>query len=418
MKNLKYGLFRRRIIHGAAATMLLIISPLDIASSSDIVAVRIWPASSYTRVTLESNSLLSYHQFTLSDNNRVVVDLKNVQLNSVLSSISNKISLSDPYIKLIRVGQFNQKTVRLVFETKIHVNPQIFTIQPIAGFNHRLVVDFYPSKYIQENDDLLLSLMEYYNKDKLNNLLSVKSKKSGNISRYRKIIIMIDPGHGGEDPGAIGKYKTQEKDVVLQIARRLKTLINREPKMKVYMTRNEDVFIPLKLRVAKARKIQADLFISIHADSFTNRKARGSSIFALSIKGATSNTASYLAKTQNDSDIIGGINKSGDKYLDHTIFDLVQTLTINDSLKFGKEVLKRLRNVNKLHKNVVDQASFAVLKAPDIPSILVEIAFISNIEEEKKLKTAKFQQQMAESISKSIKAYFNNGGKLTLRYVN
>ncbi|MGP1953633.1 MAG: N-acetylmuramoyl-L-alanine amidase, partial [Arsenophonus sp. NC-QC1-MAG3] len=281
--------------------------------------------------------------------------------------------------KLIRVGQFDQKTIRLVFEIKTYVDPKIFTILPIAGFNHRLVVDFYPASGVYADDDPLLALLVDYNKGKLNNTLPVKTKNLYKGARDRPIIIMIDPGHGGEDPGAIGKYKTQEKDIVLQIARRLKVLINRESKMKVYITRNEDVFIPLKVRVTKARKMQADLFVSIHADAFTNRKARGSSVFALSIIGATSNTASYLAQTQNKADLIGGISKSGDKYLDHTIFDLVQTATINDSLKFGTEVLKRMSNVNKLHKNIVDQAGFAILKAPDIPSILIETGFISNI---------------------------------------
>lgn len=416
MDHSNHGFSRRRLLQGAVATMLLSISPFGLASSSSIVAIRIWPASSYTRVTLESNIALKYRQFALSGPDRIVVDLENMQLNSVLQGISQQISSRDPYLKLVRVGQYDQKTVRLVFEVKTHVEPQMFTIAPVAGFKHRLVVDFYPASGVYTDDDPLLALLEDYNKGKLDNTLPVKAKKpAGKAGRDRPIIIMIDPGHGGEDPGAIGKYKTREKDIVLQIARRLKILINREPKMKVYMTRNEDVFIPLKVRVAKARKMQADLFVSIHADAFTNRKARGSSVFALSTKGATSNTARYLAQTQNEADQIGGVSKSGDKYLDHTMFDLIQTATINDSLKFGTEVLKRMGNVNKLHKNIVDQAGFAVLKAPDIPSILVETAFISNIEEERKLKTAKFQQQMAESIFRGIKAYFDNGGKLALR---
>lgn len=264
-------------------------------------------------------------------------------------------------------------------------------------------------------DDPLLALLEDYNKGDLEENLPIESKKPGKAGTDRPIIIMIDPGHGGEDPGAIGKYKTREKDVVLQIARRLKKLIDNDPSMRAYMTRNEDIFIPLTVRVAKARKMQADLFVSIHADAFTNRSARGSSVFALSTKGATSNTARFLAQTQNEADLIGGVSKSGDKYLDHTMFDLLQTATINDSLKFGDEVLKRMKSVNKLHKNKVDQAGFAVLKAPDIPSILVETAFISNLEEERKLKTAKFQQQMAESIFQGIKAYFRNGGDVARR---
>ncbi|MGP1947524.1 MAG: N-acetylmuramoyl-L-alanine amidase AmiC [Arsenophonus sp. NC-PG7-MAG3] len=414
MNYSKHSFSRRRLLQGAVATMLLSISPLGVALSSSIIAIRIWPASSYTRVTLESNIALKYRQFTLSVPDRIVVDLKNTQLNNILQGINQQISSHDPYLKLIRVGQFDQKTIRLVFEIKTYVDPKIFTISPIAGFKHRLVVDFYPASDVYTDDDPLLALLVDYNKSKLNNTLSDKTKNLYKVARDRPIIIMIDPGHGGEDPGAIGKYKTQEKDIVLQIARRLKILINRESKMKVYITRNEDVFIPLKVRVTKARKMQADLFVSIHADAFTNRKARGSSVFALSIIGATSNTARYLAQTQNEADIIGGISKSGDKYLDHTIFDLVQTATINDSLKFGTEVLKRIRNVNKLHKNIVDQAGFAILKAPDIPSILIETAFISNIEEERKLKTVKFQQQMAESIFLGINAYFKNDRKLAL----
>lgn len=203
--------------------------------------------------------------------------------------------------------------------------------------------------------------------------------------------------------------------MVLQIARRLRTLIEREPNMKAYMTRNEDVFIPLKVRVAKAQKQRADLFISIHADAFTSRAARGSSVFALSTKGATSTAARYLAQTQNAADLVGGVSKSGDRYLDHTMFDMVQSLTISDSLKFGKEVLNRMGKVNRLHKNRVDQAGFAVLKAPDIPSILVETAFISNIEEERKLKTAAFQQEVAESILAGIKAYFTSEATLARR---
>ncbi|MGP1956720.1 MAG: N-acetylmuramoyl-L-alanine amidase AmiC [Arsenophonus sp. NC-PE1-MAG3] len=414
MNYSKHGFSRRRLFQSAVATMLLSISPFGVALSSNIIAIRIWPASSYTRVTLESNIALKYHQFTLSVPDRIVVDLKNTQLNNVLQGISQQINSRDPYLKLVRVGQFNQKTIRLVFEIKTYVDTKIFTIAPVAGFKHRLVVDFYPASAVYTDNDPLLALLTDYNKGKLDNTLPVKTKNPYKTGRNRPIIIMIDPGHGGEDPGAIGKYKTQEKDIVLQIARRLKILINRESKMKVYITRNEDVFIPLKVRIKKARKIQADLFVSIHADAFTNRKARGSSVFALSIIGATSNTARYLAQTQNEADLIGGISKSGDKYLDHTIFDLIQTATINDSLKFGIEVLKRMRNVNKLHKNIVDQAGFAILKAPDIPSILIETAFISNIEEERKLKTVKFQQQMAESIFWGIKAYFKNGRKLAL----
>ncbi|PHM62099.1 N-acetylmuramoyl-L-alanine amidase AmiC [Xenorhabdus ishibashii] len=406
---------RRRLLKGAAAVWLLSISPIGHAATSKVIAVRIWPASSYTRVTLESNIPLKYRQFSLSNPNRIVIDLQGVQLNSILSSMGAQVQQRDPYLKLVRAGQFNPKTVRLVFEIKQPVSPHIFTLPPIAKFKHRLVLDLYPQKAVDVANDPLLALLEEYNSGSLEQHLPAQTRKPGKAGKDRPIVIMLDPGHGGEDSGAIGKYKTREKDVVLQIARRLQALIKREPGMKVYMTRNEDVFIPLTVRVAKARKMRADLFVSIHADAFTNRSARGSSVFALSTKGATSNTARFLAQTQNEADLIGGVSKSGDKYLDHTMLDLVQTATINDSLKFGNEVLRRIGKINKLHKNSVDQAGFAVLKAPDIPSILVETAFISNLAEERKLKTAKFQQQVAESIFAGIKAYFKNGAELARR---
>ncbi|MSE18203.1 N-acetylmuramoyl-L-alanine amidase, partial [Pantoea agglomerans] len=243
----------------------------------------------------------------------------------------------------------------------------------------------------------------------------VQAPLPGKAGRDRPIIIMIDPGHGGGDPGAHGKYKTREKDIVLKIGRRLKALIDKESNMKAYMTRNEDVFIPLRVRVAKARKQRADLFVSIHADAFTSRAARGSSVFALSTSGATSAAARFLAQTQNESDLIGGVSKSGDRYLDHTMFDMVQRQTIHDSLKFGKEVLHRMGRINHLHKRTVDQAGFAVLKAPDIPSILVETAFISNVEEERKLRTTRYQHQVAEAILNGIKAYVESGAALAHR---
>ncbi|AYA42129.1 N-acetylmuramoyl-L-alanine amidase [Xenorhabdus nematophila] len=415
MSHSDYNFSRRRLLKGAAAVWLLSISPIGYAANSKVIAVRIWPASTYTRVTLESNIPLKYRRFSLSNPNRIVIDLQGIQLNSVLSSMGVQVQRRDPYLKLVRAGQFDPKTVRLVFEIKQPVSPHIFTLPPIAKFKHRLVLDLYPKKAANADDDPLLALLEEYNSGDLEKHLPAETRKPGKAGKDRPIVIMLDPGHGGEDSGAIGKYKTREKDVVLQIARRLQALIKREPGMKVYMTRNEDVFIPLKVRVAKARKMRADLFVSIHADAFTNRSARGSSVFALSTKGATSNAARFLAQTQNEADLMGGVSKSGDKYLDHTMLDLLQTATINDSLKFGDEVLRRMRKINKLHKNSVDQAGFAVLKAPDIPSILVETAFISNLEEERKLKTAKFQQQIAESIFAGIKAYFKNGAELARR---
>ncbi|MDN0124707.1 N-acetylmuramoyl-L-alanine amidase AmiC [Yersinia aleksiciae] len=404
---------RRRLLQGAAAAWMLSVSRVGFAAASHIIAVRVWPSSTYTRVTLESNTPLKYRQFALKNPDRIVVDIEGVHLNSVLKEISSQVQSGDPYLKQARVGQFDKNTVRLVLELKQSISPQLFTLKPFAKFRNRLVVDLYPEQGSTSiEDDPLLALLEDYNKGNVERNLPAETPKVGKAGRDRPIVIMLDPGHGGEDPGAIGRNKTREKDIVLQIARRLRTLIQKEANMRVFMTRNEDVFIPLKVRVAKARKQRADLFISIHADAFTSQAARGSSVFALSTKGATSTAARFLAQTQNEADQIGGVSKSGDRYLDHTMIDLLQTATINDSLKFGKEVLNRMGKINKLHKNRVDQAGFAVLKAPDIPSILVETAFISNLEEERKLRTSHFQQQVAESIFAGIKAYFANGGAM------
>ncbi|MCT4708469.1 N-acetylmuramoyl-L-alanine amidase AmiC [Enterobacteriaceae bacterium H16N7] len=406
---------RRRLLQGAGAMWLLSVSQVGHAASSQVVAVRVWPASSYTRVTVESNKMLKYKQFALSNPERVVVDIEGVNLNSVLKGVGNQIRVDDPFIKSARVGQFDPNTVRMVFELKQNVTPHLFALAPVAEFKERLVMDLYPANMNSEQDPLLALLEDYNNGELDKKMPAEQGPKPGKAGRDRPIVIMLDPGHGGEDPGAIGPNKTREKDIVLKIARRLKALIDKEGNMKAYMTRNEDVFIPLKVRVAKAQKQRADLFVSIHADAFTSGAARGSSVFALSTKGATSTAAKFLAQTQNASDLIGGVSKSGDKYLDHTMFDMVQSLTINDSLKFGKEVLHRLGKVNKLHKNSVDQAGFAVLKAPDIPSILVETAFLSNREEERKLRTATFQQEVAESILAGIKAYFADGATLARR---
>ena len=403
---------RRALLGAAAATFLLAVSRNGFAAGSQIVALRIWPSSTYTRITLESSAAIQYKQFTLANPSRLVIDLQGVQLNGVLKDISGQIAAADPYIATARAGQFDQDTVRLVLELKTDVKPQAFTLAPVAEYQHRLVVDLYPAS--GQQDDPLLALLQDYNKGKLEQPPAQVKPKAKNSDR--PIIVMLDPGHGGEDPGAIGMVGTREKDVVLKIGHQLKQLIDAEPNMRAYMTRSDDVFIPLGVRVAKARKLNADLFVSIHADAAPNRAARGSSVFALSEKGATSAFAKALAQTQNDSDLIGGVKiGSKDKYLAHTLLDLTQTATINDSLKLGKTVLGQLGGLNKLHKNAVEQAGFAVLKAPDIPSILVETAFISNPDEEQRLLTAEFQQQMANAIFSGVKHYFASGAALAAR---
>lgn len=414
MSDVNSHFSRRRFLQGTGALLLLSVSRTGLAAKNHIVAVRIWPSSTYSRMTLESNVALKYKQFALSNPERLVIDIQGLHLNPVLKGVDKQVRVDDPFIKNARVGQFDSNTVRVVLELKRNVAPKIFNLAPVAGINHRLVVDLYPSQN-QVEDDPLLALLKDYNQGDLEKDEGVQAPLPGKAGRDRPIIIMIDPGHGGEDPGAHGKYKTREKDIVLKIGRRLKALIDKESNMKAYMTRNEDVFIPLRVRVAKARKQRADLFVSIHADAFTSRAARGSSVFALSTSGATSAAARFLAQTQNESDLIGGVSKSGDRYLDHTMFDMVQRQTIHDSLKFGKEVLHRMGRINHLHKRTVDQAGFAVLKAPDIPSILVETAFISNVEEERKLRTTRYQHQVAEAILNGIKAYVESGAALAHR---
>ncbi|AYP22184.1 N-acetylmuramoyl-L-alanine amidase AmiC [Pantoea agglomerans] len=414
MSDVNSHFSRRRFLQGTSALLLLSVSRTGLAAKNHIVAVRIWPSSTYSRMTLESNVALKYKQFALSNPERLVIDIQGLHLNPVLKGVDKQVRVDDPFIKNARVGQFDSNTVRVVLELKRNVAPKIFNLSPVAGINHRLVVDLYPSQN-QVEDDPLLALLKDYNQGDLEKDEGVQAPLPGKAGRDRPIIIMIDPGHGGEDPGAHGKYKTREKDIVLKIGRRLKALIDKESNMKAYMTRNEDVFIPLRVRVAKARKQRADLFVSIHADAFTSRAARGSSVFALSTSGATSAAARFLAQTQNESDLIGGVSKSGDRYLDHTMFDMVQRQTIHDSLKFGKEVLHRMGRINHLHKRTVDQAGFAVLKAPDIPSILVETAFISNVEEERKLRTTRYQHQVAEAILNGIKAYVESGAALAHR---
>jgi len=402
---------RRRLLNLAAATLILSVSRVSMAGESQIVAVRVWPSSTYTRVTLETSEAIQFKPFSLSQPDRLVIDLQGVTLNSILKDIGSQITDADPYIKSARAGQFSPDTVRLVLELKTPVKPQIFTLAPISEFKNRLVVDLYPVS--PQQADPLLGLLEDFNKGKLEQP-SVRIRPKTQAEASRPPVIMIDPGHGGEDPGATGPTGNHEKNVVIRIGQILRDLIETDGKMKAYMTRDDDVFIPLGVRVAKARKLNADLFISIHADAFPNPSARGASVFALSETGATSTAARYLAKTQNEADLIGGvkISASKDPYLAHTLLDLTQTATINDSLKLGKTVLGSVGSLNRLHQGRVEQANFAVLKAPDIPSILVETAFISNPEEEQRLISDDFQQKMAQAIYDGIKTYFAKGAVL------
>lgn len=366
-------------------------------SDEGIRSLRLWPAPEYTRLTIESMHALRHQLLMLNDPPRLVLDIEGADLQSLQREIANKVGPNDPYIAQLRVGQFNPTTVRLVIDLKETIRPQSFTLQPIASYGHRLVLDLYP---LVPADPLMAMVREQEALEKRRN------EKEKDPLTPRPVVIVIDPGHGGEDPGAVGARGSLEKDVTLIIAKKLKELSEDDPSVRVLLTRDDDYFIPLPVRVEKARRAKADLFISVHADAFIQPHARGSSVFALSERGATSAAARWLASKENDADLIGGVSLDiKDRYLAQTLLDLSQTATINDSLKLGKHVLAELGGINTLHKNYVEQAGFAVLKAPDIPSILIETAFISNPEEERRLNDDAYQTRMAKAILSGIKRY-------------
>lgn len=415
------SLGRRRLLHFAGATLALSVTPLGLAGprNPSILAVRVWPASDYTRVTLEHDSPIKFSHFTIENPDRLVVDIEGVEFNKVLESLSGKVSDNDPYIKLLRAGRFKPGVVRLVMELKTRVAPQVFTLAPVGEYGHRLVLDVYPENPV---DPLLALLQEQSRSDrplqqaeelKLEEPAKPASGKSdskpadsGKAKVNRLITITLDAGHGGEDPGAVGRGGTYEKTVTLAIARRLKAKLERQSNVRVALTRDGDFFVPLGTRVQKARRVQSDLFVSIHADAWIKPEARGSSVFILSEKGASSTAARWLAQKENDADLVGGVNINvKDPFLARTLLDLSQTATSADSMRLAKAVLGELGGINKLHKTNVEQAGFAVLKAPDIPSILVETAFISNPEEERKLADEKYQDQMAEALARGILQY-------------
>ena len=460
----------RRTVLKAGATLMLSVTSLATplrASAAQILAVRVWPADDYTRVTLENDAVLKATHFIVKDPERMVVDIEGLELNPTLKSLVAKIQSNDPYIKQVRVGQNRPNVVRLVFDLKEEVRPQVFTLPPAGNYKDRLIFDLYPVKEVdpiaamiekgnwstegkappessaaagstpkadmpplkpgeaemaanaptpREQLEALKPDIKAEPRDELRNQVKTaeaqaraaeKADKADKNNVVRMITIALDPGHGGEDPGASGKNGSKEKDIVLAIAKRLKAKLEEAPNMRVMLTRDGDYFVPLGKRVEKARKVQADLFVSIHADAFVQPSARGSSVFVLSEKGASSTAARWLADKENQADTIGGVNvKNHDRQLASVLFDLSTTAQINDSLKLGKSVLGEIGGINRLHKGSVEQAGFAVLKAPDIPSILIETAFISNPEEEAKLLDDGYQNQMANAIVKGIRRYF------------
>ena len=407
----RFSIERRRACRWLLLPAAQILVPSPVWSAvARIASARMWPAQEYTRVIIEGPAPIPHQLLTLRDPHRVVLDLEGVELSPELLLLPSYVQLSDPYIAGIRIGRKSPEVVRIVLDLKTETRPQLFALQPVAAFGHRVVLDLYPLTPVDPLMALLEEKAAVGGNAKPAGVASDRfsdARQETKRNDRRKIIVMLDPGHGGEDPGAVGQRGTYEKTVALAIARKLKARIDAEPGMRATLTRDDDYFVPLATRVEKAQAVRADLFVSIHADAFRERSARGSSVFALSENGATSAAAKWLAQKENAADLIGGANLDvRDPVLARTLIDLSQTAQISDSLKVGRHVLDGIGTVNPLHKAAVEQAGFAVLKAPDIPSILVETAFISNPDEELKLRSDRHQSQFAESMRDGIKRYF------------
>jgi N-acetylmuramoyl-L-alanine amidase len=441
---------RRRLLKGAGATAILALVVARSARAAGLLAVRVWPGPDYTRVTLEHDQPLKFSQFILRDEPplRLVVDLEGVALTPELKQLVGKIDANDPYIAHVRIGQYQPNVVRLVIDLKGDVAPQVYQLDPVGPYRYRLLFDLYPTN----PTDPLMALIQSSTaptqpapepgeapavtasptppppaavaSSPVDDQAGVDREieraqraappatgsarpPQGTGALQRLVTIAIDAGHGGEDPGATGRRGTHEKVVTLAIARRLASLVGSDSSMRVLLTRDGDYFVPLGERVEKARQVHADLFVSIHADAWVRSDARGSTVFALSEHGASSAAAAALARHENESDLIGGVNLA--KYappVQSVVLDLSTTAQISDSLRFGGAVLHELEHVNRLHRAQVEQAGFAVLKAPDIPSILVETAFISNPDEELRLRDEAYQKQLAQAIFNGIQRYF------------
>lgn len=368
-----------------------------LTQAAQLTASRLWPSPDYTRITLEAAQPVAFKYFALANPERLVIDLDGVEAGAALDALAGQLSVDDPYISAIRVGVNRPGVIRLVLDLKAAVKPSLFQLQPMGPYGHRLVVDLYPAQTGHPAASASPAAAE-----------PSRPARPGAPQYARLITVAIDAGHGGEDPGAIGSSGSREKDITLALAKKLKQKIDAQENMRAVLTRDGDYFVPLSNRVVKARDVKADLFLSIHADAFIKPHARGSSVFALSENGATSVAARWLAKKENDADLVGGVNVDvKDPFLKRTLIDLSQTATINDSLKLGHAVLQEIGGINTLHKAHVEQAGFAVLKAPDIPSILIETAFITNPEEERRLNDPDYQDKLVNAIVGGIKAYFD-----------
>ncbi len=466
-KSTSADLGRRRALQ--VGSVVLLLGAQHIARGATIVAVRVWPSKDYTRLTIESDTEIKARQFFIAEPPRLAVDIDGIELIPALRELVGKVKSDDPNISGIRVGQNAPGVVRLVMDLKRPMLPQVFSLPPVAAYQHRLVFDLYPAQPVDPLEALIAERLAAgqgqaiagTEPDALGSLMAEQAGKSrsapnaaaiparppaarpafvapaekeqppvvaaapklaleaappaerdrndaaAHAKTDRLVIVALDPGHGGEDPGAIGPGGTREKDVVLQIAHRLAGRINQQSNMRAYLTRDADFFVPLHVRVQKARSVKADLFISLHADAFFTAAPQGASVFALSEKGASSSAARWIADKENSADLVGGVNvKAKDAQVQRALFDMSTTAQINDSLKLGSAMLGEIGNVGKLHKPRVEQASFAVLKAPDIPSVLVETAFISNPGEEARLRSDDYQIQLADALMRGIGRYF------------
>jgi N-acetylmuramoyl-L-alanine amidase len=467
----------RRQALARMGALVLGLGAAQIAWGARIIAVRVWPAADYTRVTIESDVALAARHFLAEEGpQRLVVDIDGLELDAALRELVSQVRPDDPYIAAVRVAQHQPRVVRLVLDLKQRIVPQQFAVPPVEPYRHRLVLDLLP---VVERDPLLELIREKEAAerkaaravdDALGDFIQrlerpvspaasagatpqapaapaatgpapagpgalpaplpgnapaappaapptpsqTPAPQSGRAPSAatlagldRLVIVALDPGHGGEDPGAIGPTGLREKDVVLGIALQLREHLHALRGVRVMMTRDGDYFVPLGERVRKALRVQADLFVSIHADAFLRREARGASVFALSTTGATSTAARWMADRENAADVVGGVNIAvRDADLMRAMLDMGTTAQIRDSLRVGEEVLGRLARVGRLHKPRVEQAGFAVLKAPTIPSILVETAFISNPDEENLLRDPAWQARLVDALAEGIRRYF------------
>lgn len=371
--------------------LVLITSQTVFAKTVSVESLRFWTAPDHTRLVFGVSAPVDHKIFTLESPSRIVLDLKSTKFSTTLPTFEKH-----PLVSLIREGVRDKKDLRVVLDLKQSVKPKSFLLKPNKSYGHRLVVDLYPSSPGKAKKP--------------------KVVKKANSSANKKWVVAIDAGHGGEDPGAKGGRGTREKDVVLAIAKKLAKKINQQANMKAYMVRSGDYYIGLRQRMEKARQARADLFISIHADAFKDQRARGSSVYVLSNRGASSEAARWLAKSENAADLVGGVSLDDkDDMLASVLFDMSQKATKDASATVAGEILTNLKGVGHVHKKSVQHAGFMVLKSPDIPSILIETAFISNKHEEAKLRSSSHQSKIASAVLKGVKAYFAQQAPLSNR---